>query len=303
MPILELINVTKGYGGPDVLKDINLSVEEGDFVSIIGYSGTGKTTLMSMLAGLTRPDAGEIRMEGERVREPGPERGLVFQNYSLLPWLTVTENIQLAVDELHPDWSRDRRARHVDRYVRMVKLGPAAGKYPAELSGGMRQRVSVARTLAMEPKVLLLDEPLSALDALTRAQLQDEISEIWQRDRTTVIWVTNDPDEALLMADRVVPLLPGTGSGAVLAAELSMDLPRPRDRVSIGRDRRYQELRKLLIATLVEAKQGGAGQASGVTLPDILPEDIMTADTVRRLGRRGPKRRAPLAVATGEASS
>jgi nitrate/nitrite transport system ATP-binding protein len=291
MTLLELDNVTHSYGGPAVLRQVGLAVAEGECVSIIGYSGTGKTTLMSLLAGLIRPETGVVRMGGEVVNGPGPERGLVFQNYSLLPWLTVTDNIRLAVEALHPEWPKSRRDAHVERYVRMVKLTHAAGRYPSELSGGMRQRVSLARTLAMEPKVLLLDEPLSALDALTRAQLQDEIGGLWERERTTVVWVTNDPDEALLMADRIVPLLPGDGAGAFLGEEMRIDLPRPRDRVTIGQDRRYQEYRRQLITTLVQARPNRAAQAGSVELPDILPEDIMGGDARRRDLRRGPRRR------------
>jgi nitrate/nitrite transport system ATP-binding protein len=292
MAFLELNDVSHSYGGAPVLRDAGLVVEEGEFVSVIGYSGTGKTTLMSLLAGLIVPEQGEVLMQGLPVTRPGPERGLMFQNYSLLPWLTAAENIRLAVDALHPDWSVAQRAAHVDRYIRLVKLTAAAGKYPAELSGGMRQRVSLARTLAMEPKVLLLDEPLSALDALTRAQLQDEISDIWQRDRTTVVWVTNDPDEALLMADRIVPLLPGHGQGATLGPGLVIDLPRPRQRATIAEDSRYRDRRRELVALLREARPHRDAGATRRSLPDILPEDIMTVDTVRRDPRRGPRRRS-----------
>jgi nitrate/nitrite transport system ATP-binding protein len=292
MGMISLKNVSKSYGGRSVLRDVSLSVEAGDFVTIIGYSGTGKTTLMSLLAGLTAPDSGQVVMNGEMVTSPGPERGLVFQNYSLLPWLTVSGNIHLAVDALHPDWSKSQRAEHVTRYIKLVKLDQATDKYPAELSGGMRHRVSVALTLAMEPKVLLLDEPLSALDALTRAQLQDEISDIWQENRTTVIWVTNDPDEALLMADRVIPLMPGDGSGSSLGAAMEIEVLRPRDRRTIGQNEQFQALRRTLITTLIEAKQQGPTLFRDVNLPDILPEDLMTIDTVRSLNRRGPRRRS-----------
>ena len=291
MTSLELIHVTKSFGGKAVLKDVCLRVEAGEFVSIIGYSGTGKTTLMSLLAGLIRPDQGEVSMDGVEVVAPGPERGLVFQNYSLLPWLTVEGNVRLAVDALHPDWPGERRAAHVERYVRLVKLSHAAGRFPSELSGGMRQRVSLARTLAMEPGVLLLDEPLGALDALTRAQLQDEIGEIWQRTRTTVVWVTNDPDEALLMADRVIPLITDAGGGARLGEGLRLDLRRPRDRASICQEEEYRDRRRQLITRLLEARPARTMEGMRTVLPDILPEDIMTVDTVRRDPRRGPRRR------------
>jgi nitrate/nitrite transport system ATP-binding protein len=190
MSFLEVRGVSKGYGPAwkrsEVLHDINLSIEEGEFVAIIGYSGAGKTTLMSLLAGLIRPDVGTVKLEGHEMINPGPDRGIVFQNYSLLPWLTVYENVALGVDEVFSDWSAEDRRKHTEKYIRMVNLTPAMNKVPRELSGGMRQRVSVARTLALNPHILLLDEPLSALDALTRATLQDEISRIWQEERKTV---------------------------------------------------------------------------------------------------------------------
>jgi nitrate/nitrite transport system ATP-binding protein len=294
MAQLLLQNVSKSYGGPEVLRDINLTVEEGDFVSIIGFSGTGKTTLISLLAGLIPATSGMVMMNGQGITGPDPERGIVFQNYSLLPWLTVAENIRLAVDAIHPDWSAAQSAEHVAKYIGMVKLTPAAGKYPSELSGGMRQRVSVARALAMQPKVLLLDEPLSALDALTRAQLQDEISEIWLQQRTTVIWITNDPDEALLMADRVIPLIPGQGGqGATLSPAIAIPLHRPRDRRNINKNTAFQTLRRELISVLLDAKkQTAATLTKQVSLPDILPEDIMNPNTNRAQIRTGPRRRS-----------
>ena len=297
MAFLEFKNVSKGYGPKqgrtEVLRSVDLVVEEGDFVTIIGFSGTGKTTPISLLAGLATADSGEVLMDVQPITGPGPDRGVVFQNYSLLPWLTVSENIHLAVDEVRPDWTKAQRADHVAKYIGMVKLSHASTKYPSELSGGMRQRVSVARALAMQPEVLLLDEPLSALDAPTRAQLQDEISDIRLRNRTTVIWVTNDPDEALPMADRVIPLLPGQGKGATLAPEITVPLERPRDRRGINHNEQFQVLRRQLISTLLESKkQAGGPMIQRVSLPDILPEDIMNISTVRDIGRTGPRRRS-----------
>ncbi len=291
MPFLEVRHVSKGFG-PDgtraeVLRDINLAIEEGEFVAIVGYSGAGKTTLMSLLAGLIRPDAGAVRLDGEEVDGPGPDRGLVFQNYSLLPWLTVTENVALAVDQVFPCWTPEQRRQHVERFIAMVNLTPAARKVPAELSGGMRQRVSVARTLAMNPKVLLLDEPLSALDALTRASLQDELARIWQESRTTVVLVTNDPDEAILLADRVIPLT--RGPGATLAAPIPVTLPRPRDRRTINECRAFKRLRSQVVESLLAA---GARPRTTITrelvLPDLQPEDISVSRPF--LGRRAPVR-------------
>jgi len=295
-PILELSGVTKSFGRAHeratILKDINLSVEEGDFVSIIGYSGSGKSTLINLISGLLKPDTGTAKMEGEVIAGPGPERGIVFQNYSLLPWLTVTENVRLAVDQLFPALSEKERAEYAANYIDMVKLTPAAGKFPRELSGGMRQRVSVARTLAANPKVLLLDEPLSALDALTRATLQDEIADIWEKNRTTVIWITNDPDEALLVADRVIPLLPGR-DGATLGEEINVTIPRPRLRSEVLGTTAFKNLKLQLVNTLLDAKRdSNPTTTKRLSAPDILPEDL----AVKRVhfGKREPRRRSRL---------
>lgn len=295
MPLIEIKNASKGFGLPgsrsEVLTDINLSVEEGEFVVIVGYSGSGKSTLINLISGLVKPDMGIAMISGEKITGPGPERGLVFQNYSLLPWLTVEENIALAVDEVFRDWTADQRKAHVQKHIAMVKLSHAAHKFPKELSGGMRQRVSVARTLAMNPKVLLMDEPLSALDALTRATLQDEISEIWMSNKTTVIWITNDPDEAILVADKVIPLLPT--SPATLGEPIVVDIPRPRDRKAINHDETFKKLRAQLINTLLDAKGRTRVKSSvKLTLPDILPEDLNHVDSFEFLNRRGPKRRS-----------
>ena len=252
MAILELKNVSKVFGSggsqTEVLRSIDLSLEEGEFVAIVGFSGSGKSTLMNLLAGLLKPDRGEVRFKGQLNPEPGPERGLVFQNYSLLPWLSVYENIRLAVDQVMGDRPEEERDQCVRKYVEMVNLTPALAKKPGELSGGMRQRVSLARTLSLSPDVLLLDEPLGALDALTRAVLQDEIAKIWQNDRTTVLLITNDVDEALLLADRIVPLKPGPG--ATLGKEFKVDLGRPRSRTALNHDAAFKELRNAVVGYL-----------------------------------------------------
>lgn len=277
MPFLELSNVSKGFGPPwkrtEVLADINLSIEQGEFVAIIGYSGAGKTTLMSLIAGLTRPDSGRIELEGRPIEGPGPDRGIVFQNYSLLPWLTVTENVALAVDQVFPDWTAARRAEHTANFVRMVNLTPAANKLPKELSGGMRQRVSVARTLAINPRILLLDEPLGALDALTRATLQDEISRLWQEDRKTVVLITNDPDEAIYLADRVIPLT--QGPRATLGPSIPVTLPRPRLRREIHDSWDFKQTRSEVVDYLLKATdKRKAALSRKLVLPDIQPEDL-----------------------------
>lgn len=293
-PILQLTASCKSFSGTQVLKDIHLTVEEGDFVSIIGYSGTGKSTLINLIAGLTKPSSGTVEMDGTAIRGPGPERGIVFQNYSLLPWLTVTENVRLAIDQIFPRMTEKEKADRAAEYIHMVKLTPAAAKLPRELSGGMRQRVAVARTLAANPRILLLDEPLSALDALTRATLQDEIADIWQKNRTTVIWITNDADEALLVADRVIPLLPGK-SGSTLGAEITVDLDRPRDRKELLGTSYFKQLKLDLVNTLLDAKKDNAPVVTRkLSAPDILPEDLEKKRSFAFFGRPTPRRRSQL---------
>jgi len=294
MAFLEVTNVSKGFGPPwkrtEVLREINLAINEGEFVAIVGYSGAGKTTLMSLLAGLTLPDYGTVKLQGKEMTEPGPDRGLVFQNYSLLPWLTVYENVALAVDQVFPDWPAEQRRKHTERHIRMVHLESAMQKLPRELSGGMRQRVSVARTLALDPNILLLDEPLSALDALTRAGLQDEISRIWQESRKTVVLVTNDPDEALLLADRVIPL--SAGPGATLLESLRVPIERPRDRKALLGDPEFKRLRNEIVDRLVGSKRRPtAALTRHIVLPDIQPEDISLSASRSLLRRRRVPRR------------
>ncbi|MDD5630552.1 MAG: ABC transporter ATP-binding protein, partial [Methylococcales bacterium] len=245
LPLVELKNVCKAYGdGKDktsILNNINLTVSGGEFIAIVGFSGSGKTTLISTIAGLIQADSGDVLKQGKPITSPGPDRGVVFQNYSLMPWLTVYENVALAVDEIFKDWSARQRRAHTEKYVRMVNLGAAMDKKPAELSGGMRQRVNVARALAASPDILLLDEPLSALDALTRGNLQDEILQIWEQEKKTVILITNDVDEAIYMADRVIPLNPGPD--ATFGPAFPINLERPRDRTALNHNEDFKKLR------------------------------------------------------------
>jgi nitrate/nitrite transport system ATP-binding protein len=268
--LLELRGVAKSYGHTPILSDINLNIHAGEFIAIVGFSGTGKTTLISLIAGLIKPDHGWILKSGQPVTGPGPDRGVVFQSYSLMPWMTVYENVALAVDRIHAADSRTARRARVEHYVAMVNLTAALHKRHAELSGGMRQRVAVARALAMQPDILLLDEPLSALDALTRASLQDEICNIWSEERTTVVMITNDVDEALLLADRVIPLKPGRG--ATLGPEFSVELPRPRDRTALNHDPDFKRLRKDITQYLIDAGMHRAeGPAREISLPAVQP--------------------------------
>jgi nitrate/nitrite transport system ATP-binding protein len=256
---LELRGVSKGYGPPanrtHVLHDINLKVDEGEFVAIVGYSGAGKTTLISLIAGLLSPDAGTMMLDGKPITGPGPDRGVVFQTYALLPWMTAFENIYLAVEPLFPALTVAQKRAHAQRYLEMVNLGPARDKRPSELSGGMRQRVSLARALAMNPRILLMDEPLSALDALTRATLQGEIERIWAADengpttKKTVLLITNDVDEGILLADRIIPL--SAGPAATFGQDIRVDIERPRDRKALNHDPRFARIRNQVIEYLL----------------------------------------------------
>jgi nitrate/nitrite transport system ATP-binding protein len=253
MAFVELSSVKKSYGKgsgvTEVLGGVDLSIEEGEFVAVVGYSGAGKTTLVSLVAGLIAPDSGTVSVLGKPVRGPGRDRGVVFQNYSLLPWLSAFDNVLLAVEQVFPNVADAERRARVDRYLELVGLGAAKGKRPSELSGGMRQRVAVARALAMDPAVLLLDEPLGALDALTRATLQSEIERIWRADRKTVLLITNDVDEGILLADRIIPL--SGGPAATLGPAVRVDIERPRDRRALNHDPRFKAIRSEVIEWLL----------------------------------------------------
>lgn len=274
MALLELNQVSKSFGsGPvtnEVLSDINLSVERGEFVAIVGFSGSGKTTLINLINGLQFPDTGEVLLENRPITGPGPERGVIFQNYSLLPWLSVYSNVKLAVDEVFPKLNKKEKDRHIRKYIDMVNLTPAMDKKPSELSGGMRQRVSVARALAMKPDMLLMDEPLSALDALTRGTLQKEIIKIWSHEKQTAILITNDVDEGIIMADRIIPLTPGPN--ATLGPEFKVPFDRPRDPTAMNADPIYKRIRNDILEYLIDvgATRRQASDQKYI-LPDLTP--------------------------------
>jgi nitrate/nitrite transport system ATP-binding protein len=228
------------------LQNVNLTVAKGEFVALIGHSGCGKSTLLNLLAGLTLPTQGVLLCAEREIAGPGPERAVVFQNHSLLPWLTCFENVYLAVERVFA--AKENKAQlkaRTDAVLAMVGLSAAAQKRPSEISGGMKQRVGIARALAMEPKVLLLDEPFGALDALTRAKLQDELLQIVANTQSTVVMVTHDVDEAVLLSDRIVMMT--NGPSATIGEVLTVHLPRPRNRVALAESAPYQHYRKAVM--------------------------------------------------------
>jgi nitrate/nitrite transport system ATP-binding protein len=297
-PILQLSGISRHFGEGakrvDILDNINLDVEDGEFVAILGFSGAGKTTLISLMAGLSEPDRGGVIFRGREIDGPGPERGVVFQSYSLMPWLSVAGNVDLAINAVHKSKSRAERLELRRRYIEMVGLAHAIDRRPAELSGGMRQRVAVARALAMQPEVLLLDEPLSALDALTRSKLQDELALISEAEKKTIVLITNDVDEAILLADRVIPLTPGPA--ATLGPAFTVGIERPRDRTALNGDDRFITLRRQITEYLMDvgAARNQAGD-SQLTLPNVVP-------IARGRSARPPKAYAEAAGTAGSES-
>jgi len=278
MAYLELKNVFKTYGQGDqkteVLSDINLSIEEGEFVAIVGFTGSGKTTLVNLINGLIEPTSGEILFKGEPVNGTSHERGVIFQNYSLLPWLTVAQNVYMAVKEAFPKEKKSTLNAVVNNYVDMVGLSHAINKRPKELSGGMRQRVAVARALSMKPEMIIMDEPLGALDALTRGNLQDEILNIWSQDKRTALLITNDVDEGIYMADRIIPLRPGPN--ATLGPEFKIELDRPRDKTALNDDLNFKKTRNAIIEYLMDIGDERKSVAkTEYVLPDLKPKDFV----------------------------
>ena len=249
---LENVNmrfVTK-KGVFEALKGINLNIQQGEFVSIIGHSGCGKSTVLNLIAGLLEPSSGHLFCAGREISKPGPERAVVFQNHSLLPWLTCFENVYLAVERVFGSEAKVNLEARTYAALELVGLNHAADKRPNEISGGMKQRVGIARALAMEPKVLLLDEPFGALDALTRATLQDELMKIMAKSGATAVIVTHDVDEAVLLSDRIVMMT--NGPSATIGEILSVDLPKPRNRLALAEDKTYNHLRSEVLRFLYE---------------------------------------------------
>lgn len=244
-PFLAIDNVSKVYttakGPYSVIENVSLTVNEGEFICIIGHSGCGKSTLLNMVAGFLQPSSGEVRLQNQRITKPGPDRMMVFQNYSLLPWKTAFENVYLAVKSAYPQKSHAQKVEIVSQHLAMVGLTEAANKRPNQLSGGMKQRVAIARALAIRPQILILDEPFGALDAITREELQEELLQIWAEYQVTVLTITHDIDEALFLADKLVMMT--NGPAAKIGEVLEIPFPRPRVRSRIMEDPRYYELR------------------------------------------------------------
>jgi nitrate/nitrite transport system ATP-binding protein len=242
---LSIDSVSKIYPTPKgdytVLKDVNLTIGEGEFICLIGHSGCGKSTLLNMVSGLNKPTTGEVRLKNQRITKPGPDRMVVFQNYSLLPWLTVYENVYLGVDEVFARKSNRDKKAIVDEHLELVGLTEAVNKKPEQLSGGMKQRVAIARALATRPEALILDEPFGALDPITREELQEELLKIWQAHKITVLMITHDIDEALFLSDRVVMMT--NGPAATIGEILDIPFSRPRNRTALAEDPHYYELR------------------------------------------------------------
>ena len=248
---LHLAGVNFSYDATPILENINLHIPAGQFVSLLGASGSGKSTLLRLVAGLQAPERGELRWNGQRIAGPGLERGVVFQDYALFPWLSVVDNIAIAVGKANPQASKAERREEAKDYLRKVGLDSAIGKFPFELSGGMRQRGAIARALALGSPLLLMDEPFGALDPVNRARLQDLVLEIWESatPRTTIVFVTHDVDEALYLGDRVVIL--GSSPGRVIS-DLDVPFPRHRDRRTLFKSHDFHTLRESIAETLAE---------------------------------------------------
>jgi nitrate/nitrite transport system ATP-binding protein len=253
-PLLDLTQLGMRFPTPQgefvALKNVNLQIQQGEFISLIGHSGCGKSTVLNLVAGLHLPTDGGVIVDGKEVSGPGPERAVVFQNHSLLPWLTVYQNVELAVKQVAKGKNKAWVVDQVNHYLNLVQMQHAADKRPDEISGGMKQRVGIARALALQPKVLLMDEPFGALDALTRARLQDSVMEIQAELGNTIIMITHDVDEAVLLSDKIVMMT--NGPAATIGEVLEVDLPRPRNRVELAENTQYLKYRQSVLRFLYE---------------------------------------------------
>jgi nitrate/nitrite transport system ATP-binding protein len=276
MTFLQVDHLSKYFVNPSgegqfcVFKDVTIKIDQGEFVTTIGHSGCGKSTLLNIIAGLETPSEGGVLLTGREVVGPGLDRMVVFQNFALMPWMTVYENVRLAVRAAYPDWSKDQVATHVRKYIELVGLKGAEDKRPMALSGGMKQRVGLARAFAIEPKVLLLDEPFAQIDALTRGVIQEELVQMWNTTRNTVFMVTHDVDEAILLSDRI--MLMTNGPAARIAEIVDVTIPRPRARTTIIEHPHYYKIRNHIIHFLVRhAAHGRAADGSETSEPNEAP--------------------------------
>ncbi|WP_018145424.1 ABC transporter ATP-binding protein [Thioalkalivibrio sp. AKL6] len=270
---LEIENLSQRFPQPDsselmtVFEGVDVTINKGEFVCLIGHSGCGKSTILNVLAGLATPTDGNVIMDNKEITGPSLDQGVIFQNHSLLPWLSARDNVMFAVRARWPNWSKAKRLEHAERYLHMVGLDHAMDRKPSQLSGGMRQRVGIARAFAIEPKLLLMDEPFGALDALTRGVIQEELLKIWSETHQTVFMITHDVDEAILLADRV--LLMTNGPHAQVAESVKIDIPRPRERANLHQQEAYYPIRNHLVDFLVNgAKEMSAKAQAGAARGD-----------------------------------
>lgn len=265
-PVLELFKLSKAYGKTTVVREFNLNIAPGEFVTLIGHSGCGKSTVLSMVAGLTEATGGGMILQGRETNEAGPDRGVVFQSPCLLPWMSAFDNVMLGVHQVYFTASRAERRELAEYYLTVVGLGNAMHKYPGELSQGMRQRVGIARAFALQPKMLLLDEPFGMLDSLTKMELQDVLLELWRRNRLTTMMVTHDVDEAIFLSDRVVMMT--DGPEAEVGDVLTIPFERPRNRAAILADPLYQDVRNHLLTFLNERSHIRPSRLAGTPSTD-----------------------------------
>ena len=244
MSQISLQNLKKSFGKTQVIHDLSIDVKDGELIVIVGPSGCGKSTLLNLIAGLQAPTSGKIIIDGLAIKGPGPDRGVIFQNYALMPWLTTIQNIEFALNTVFPEKTKPDIKERAINYLRMVGLEKASNKFPKELSGGMKQRVAIARALSINPNMLLMDEPFGALDALTRSYLQEELLSIWRKNKVTVVLITHSIEEALLLSDKII--LMSSGPSATISEEISVDLDRPRDRQNIEQDPKYLKIKMRL---------------------------------------------------------